>query len=145
MLEISCPSRKWQMMRCRTILVTILLPRAIEAMVEMMTIIVMFPASWEVLRQDLFQSYWQKLGVTKMIQRDGSWVRNWMVCVVFGLALPCTQEMEIDSTSLNFSQKDGQKVNWMANFLLIVVNSPKHYRQSVKMCQSTINGKMSDI
>lgn len=64
---------------------------------------------------------------------------------VFGLEQLCTPEMETDSFSLNFSQKAGPKVKWMANFSSTEANSHKLYQQSEKTHQLTHNGKRLNI
>jgi len=60
----------------------------------------------------------------------------------FGQEQLCTQGMQIDSFSLNFLLKDGQKVKWMVNFLLGEENFLKLYQLFEKVYQLMNNGKM---
>lgn len=86
-----------------------------------------------------------KLGVTIKIQLIGLCHKNLMESDVFGQEPWCIQEMEIGSIHQNGLLKTGQRVNLMANFLLVEDNFPKLYQLSRKIPQSILNGKMLDI
>mgnify|MGYP003565094686 CR=1 FL=1 len=72
-------------------------------------------------------------------------MKNWMVSAAFGQELQCFPAMLTDLTFQSFLLKDGQKVKWMDNFLLVEANFLKLYQPLEKMFQLINNGKMFDI
>lgn len=73
------------------------------------------PQNWATRPPGPSRCCWHRLGTTILIQRVGSWVRNWMGYVVFGRVQVCSLVTPNIFTSQNFLLKVGQRAKWMEN------------------------------